>query len=79
MFRKLFIDHPTAVGETYGQHFVAALSYAGPLLLAGLAATVHAVVPGLCEKTGSRTIVSLHRRLHSGHGRGAVMDGEYVI
>ena len=79
MFRKLFTDHPAAVGETYAQHFVAALTYAGPLLLAGLAATLHAVVPGLCQKFGSRTIVRLHQRLHSGHGRGAVMDGEYVI
>jgi len=79
MFAKLFVDHPSAVGETYTEHFGAALSYAGPLLLAGFAAVLHAFIPGLCQKTGSRTIVKLHQRLHAGHGRGATMEGEYSI
>jgi hypothetical protein len=79
MFRKLFIDHPQSVGETYLEHQQAALSYAGPLLVAGLAAAVHAFIPGLCQKTGSRTILHLHHRLTGGHGRGAAMEGEYTI
>ena len=79
MFAKLFVDHPRSVGETYFQHMAAALSFAGPLLVAGLAAVLHSVVPGLCQKVGSRTIVKLHQRLKGGHGRGAAMEGEYVI
>ncbi len=79
MFRKLFLDHPASVGETYPQHLVAALSIAGPLYKAALAATVHAVAPGLCQKTGSRTIIHLHRRITGGQGRGAAMEGEYSI
>jgi hypothetical protein len=79
MFRKLFIDHPQSVGETYFEHQAAALSYAGPLLVAGLAATVHAIIPGLCQKTGSKTIIRLHQRLTGGHGRGAATEGEYMI
>ena len=44
-----------------------------------LAATLHAFIPGLCQKVGSRTILSLHQRLTGGHGRGAAMEGEYTI
>ena len=79
MFAKLFLDHPRTVGESYFQHMGAALSFAGPLLLAGLAAVVHSIVPGLCQKSGSRTIIALHQRLTGGHGRGAAMEGEYMI
>ncbi len=79
MIRKLFLDHPASVGETYGQHFVFALSFAWPLLVAGLGATLHAFVPALCQKTGSRTIVALHDRLTGGHGRGATAEAEYMI
>ena len=79
MFNKLFVDHPRSVGETYFEHMAAALSFAGPFLVAGLAATLHAFVPGLCQKVGSRTILSLHQRMTGGHGRGAAMEGEYSI
>lgn len=79
MFAKLFLDHPRSVGETYLEHMGVALSFAGPFLLAGLAAIVHAIVPGLFQKTGSRTILSLHQRIKGGNGRGAAMEGEYVI
>ena len=79
MFAKLFLDHPRIVGESYFQHMGVALSFAGPVLVAGMAAVVHAIVPGLFQKTGSRTILTLHQRIKGGHGRGAAMEGEYVI
>lgn len=79
MFRKLFIEHPASVGETYGEHFVFALSFAGPLLVAGLGAALHAFIPALCQKTGSRTILDLHRRLTGNHGRGSTAEAEYMI
>jgi len=79
MFRKLFLDHPKSVGETYLEHQTSALSIAGQLYKAAFAATLHALVPGLCQKTGSRTIMSLHQRITSGQGRGAAMEGEYTI
>ena len=40
--KKLFTEHPDAVGELYFEHMGVALSFAGPLLAAGLAALVHA-------------------------------------
>jgi Family of unknown function (DUF6356) len=58
-----FLKHPRAVGETYLEHMAVALSYGLPLIAAGLACVVHAVVPALFERTGSRAIVNLHSRL----------------
>ena len=44
---KMFTDHPHAVGESYGEHFGVAMSYAGKLFLASCAAFVHALLPFL--------------------------------
>jgi hypothetical protein len=63
MFRRLFLFHPQQAGESYFQHQRVALSFAWPLLGAGLAAIAHAVVPGLCERTAGDIIRKLHGRL----------------
>ena len=63
MFDRLFTAHPRAVNESYLQHQRVALSFALPLLAAGLAALVHAVVPGLCQATAGDTIRRLNARL----------------
>ena len=60
---KLFTAHPATVGETYGEHMVMAGSFALKLLLASLACLVHALLPFLFEKTGSRMICQLHDRM----------------
>ena len=63
MFRRLFLSHPASVGESYFQHQRVALSFALPLLGAGLAAIAHAAVPALCERTAGDMIRKLHQRL----------------
>ena len=63
MIKKLFLDHPASVGETYGEHAAFAASYGWTMLLGALACFVHALVPALCETTGSRTTLALHDRL----------------
>jgi hypothetical protein len=63
MFHQAFVAHPHTAGETYLQHQRVALSFAGTLLLAGLAAAIHAVVPCLCETTASRAVARLHARM----------------
>lgn len=63
MIRRLFISHPQKAGESYFQHQRVALSFALPLLGAGLAAIVHALVPGLYERTAGDMIRKLYRRL----------------
>lgn len=61
--KRLFTQHPDAVGESYVEHMGVALSFAGPLLKAGLAALVHAVLPFLCVTTASATVKRLHARM----------------
>lgn len=63
MFQRLFVAHPARVNESYFQHQRMALSFAGPLFAAGLAALVHALVPGLCERTASNIVRDLNQRL----------------
>jgi Family of unknown function (DUF6356) len=63
MFRRLFLAHPHQAGESYFRHQRVALSFAFPLLGAGLAALAHAIVPGLCQTTAGDAIRRLHQRL----------------
>ena len=60
---RLFLSHPQQAGESYFQHQRTALSFALPLLGAGLVATLHAIVPGLCAATAGDIIRNLHARL----------------
>jgi hypothetical protein len=61
--KRLFTEHPDAVGESYFEHMQVALSFAGPLLKAGFAALVHAILPFLCVTTASTTVKRLHARM----------------
>jgi len=69
MFAWVFTSHPKALGESYFSHQRAAFSYAGTLLIAGVAAAIHGLVPCLFETTASRAVARLHghmgRRLGS--------------
>ena len=79
MLRRLFLDHPEAMGESYMEHQAVALSFAWPLFLASLACAVHALVPALFTTTGSRAIVSLNDRLATGRRRLPFYLGTYSI
>lgn len=63
MWNRLFIDHPRSVGETYGEHAAMASRFGVAMIGGGLACLVHALVPGLCMRTGSRTIARLHEAM----------------
>lgn len=60
MLRRVFVEHPESVGESYGEHMSVASWYGFRLLGAGLACMVHAVLPCLFVRTGSTTIERLH-------------------
>jgi len=60
MLRRLFVEHPQSVGESYSEHLSVASWYGIRLLGAGLACMVHAVLPFLFVRTGSATIERLH-------------------
>ena len=61
--RKLFLDHPASVGETYGEHAVFAASVGWTMFVGSLACFVHALVPALFPTTGSNAIMKLHERV----------------
>lgn len=61
VLRRLFLDHPDTVGETYSQHLVFAARFGLVMIRGGLGALVHALVPGWCQTTGSDTVARLNR------------------
>ena len=73
--RSLFTDHPATVGETYWQHLASAWGFSWRMMLASLACLVHALLPFLFEKTGSRAITQLHDRMVVNRHRHARQGG----
>jgi hypothetical protein len=63
MFRRLFLDHPRSVDETYREHLRFAGSFGLTMIGGGIAALVHGLVPALFSKTGSRALLRLNARL----------------
>lgn len=61
--KNLFIDHPASVNETYFQHMFAALGFCGRFALGALVALIHAFLPFLFCRTGSRIIADLHQNM----------------
>ena len=57
--RRLFLDHPASVNESYLQHLLFAGRMGVTLLGAGLAAIGHGLFPRLFQRTASTTIRSL--------------------
>jgi hypothetical protein len=60
MAGNIFTDHPTEVGESYGEHFGNASRFGLKLIGGGLACLVHAIFPFLLVNKGSRTVRGLH-------------------
>jgi hypothetical protein len=61
--KELFTRHPASVDETYTEHMGMAASFGARMFFASLACFVHAVLPFLFERTGSRAITELHERM----------------
>lgn len=63
IWKRIFVNHPQSVDESYLEHFAFALWFASRLLGAGFAALVHAIIPCLFEKTASNLIIQMHERI----------------
>ena len=63
--QHVFLAHPQAVNESYGEHAGVAFRYAGRLFVASCAALVHAVVPALCKTTASSLIREMHQEMQA--------------
>jgi len=60
VLRKLFLDHPADLGESYGEHFRAASGFGVRMIAGGIACIIHALVPRFFQTTGSGTITRLY-------------------
>lgn len=67
MIARLFTNHPAQVNETYFEHAGVAARFSVTLFTAAFAALVHAIVPGLCERTASRLVAKLNAELQARH------------
>ena len=65
MIRKVFLDHPASVDETFVEHFFFALKFSLTLFGAAFAALLHAFVPCACEKTASKVVAKLYAKTHN--------------
>lgn len=63
MFKQLFVEHPASVGESYLEHMGVAASFGAAMFFGSMACFVHAILPGLCVKTGSGVVTRLHHRM----------------
>lgn len=64
MIRRLFLDHPESVNESYGEHARVAAGFGAAMLVGAMACFAHALVPALFKRTGSGTVKRLHARLN---------------
>ena len=60
LIHRWFAAHPRSVGETYAEHFLTAARFGAAMVSAGTACLLHALVPALFERTGSRTVKRLY-------------------
>ena len=69
MIKRLFIDHPASVHETYWQHFATAMGFGLRMIWGGLVCFVHALIPGVCCTKASEMIGELHDRMITNRSR----------
>jgi hypothetical protein len=61
--RRLFLDHPNSLGMGWAKHGAGAAKVGLELIWAGVAALVHALVPGLFTDTASRIVTRIYEHI----------------
>ena len=62
---RLFTEHPRALGMTWASHAGGAVKIGFELLGAGVAAMVHAAVPGWFTDTAGKTVTRIYDHIQS--------------
>ncbi len=65
MKKKYMFKHLETVDESYLQHFIAAISIAGVLIVAAIVIAIHSIFPPLFEYTGSRMLQQVLDKIKS--------------
>ena len=60
---KKIKDHLDGVEEGYFQHMFHAFGYGSKMIIGGLGAIAHALIPSICQTTASRITAELHAEL----------------
>ena len=63
MIKRLFLEHPQSIGETYFEHQRRAFGFGSSMVLAGLACIVHGLFPAMFVRTGSSAVAQLNERM----------------
>ena len=74
MLERFFLAHPRSLNESYLEHQAHALKFSFSLFGAAAACFIHALVPGLFERTGSRMVETLHRDMVTQRRRHPLAD-----
>jgi uncharacterized protein DUF6356 len=64
IFQRLFVEHPSEVGESYFHHMGASGRYGFRLLKAAMCAFTHAVVPAMCKTSASDCVKEMAGELN---------------
>jgi hypothetical protein len=62
---RLFVAHPRSLGMSWASHGTGAVKIGAELVGAGLAAIVHAVVPGWFTETAGKTVTRIYDHIQS--------------
>jgi hypothetical protein len=62
---RLFLEHPRSLDMSWAKHGGGAVKVGFQLIGAGVAALVHAAVPGLFGETASKTVIRIHDHIQT--------------
>jgi hypothetical protein len=65
VMRRLFTEHPRSLGMSWAQHGAGAVKIGAELIGAGLAAMVHAAVPGWFTQTAGKTVTRIYDHIQA--------------
>ncbi len=57
---RMFFEHPRSLDMSWGEHGTGAVKVGVQLIGAGVAALIHAAVPGIIGETASKTVIRIH-------------------
>ena len=72
--KRLFIEHPATVGESYFEHLLAASGFGLRMVAGGIACLLHGLLPFLFVGTGSEAVSKLHDRMVTNRRRQPFTD-----
>ena len=78
LWKKMFVEHPRSVHESYLEHLIQAFSFSFLMLIGGIACFIHGLLPGFFMQSGSRIIHHLFERMAQNRDRTLLPDVDEV-